>query len=253
MQRPITVLSSALSAANGGGAVALVIVRHGLAAPGLDRQSGLGAVACLDLAFFIHRQHHGVRRGIEIEPDDVGELDGKAGIARALEGAQAVRLQLVRPPNGPHRTQRDAGRLGHSPAGPIGRLVRRCRASQRHHPRRGFRRERRLAGLAGFVVKQTLNPGLGKALLPAPHRRPADADALRHPLHRSPIRRGEHDARPLDVLARSVAVGHDHRQLLALRSIDNHTDRLSHGLFPPTWPSVAYPTAPVNPLNGSEH
>jgi len=44
MQRPITVLSSALSAANGGGAVALVIVRHGVAASGLDRQSRLGAV-----------------------------------------------------------------------------------------------------------------------------------------------------------------------------------------------------------------
>ena len=33
----------------GGGAVALVIVCHGLAAPGLDRQSGLGAVERLDL------------------------------------------------------------------------------------------------------------------------------------------------------------------------------------------------------------
>jgi hypothetical protein len=32
-----------------------------------------------------------------------------------------------------------------------------------------------------------------------------------------PIRRGEHDARPLDVLARPVAVGRDRHQLLALR------------------------------------
>ena len=59
--------------------------------------------------------------------------------------------------------------------------------------------------------------------------------------------------RPLHMFARSIAVGHDRRQLLALRSTDNHTDRLSHGLFPQTWPSVAYPTPPVNPLNGSEH
>src|ERR1700737_3779705 len=46
----------------GGGAVPLVIVRHGLAAPGLDRQSGLGAVEGLDLALFVNRQHHGMRR-----------------------------------------------------------------------------------------------------------------------------------------------------------------------------------------------
>jgi len=71
----------------GGGAVALVIVRHGLAAPGLDRQPGLSAVEGLDLAFFIDREHHCVGRRVDIKPDDVSELGGKAWIARALEGA----------------------------------------------------------------------------------------------------------------------------------------------------------------------
>ena len=37
----------------GGGAVPLVIMRHGLAASGFDRQPGLGAIERLDLAFFI--------------------------------------------------------------------------------------------------------------------------------------------------------------------------------------------------------
>jgi hypothetical protein len=37
-----------------------------------------------------------MRRRVDIAADDVGALGGKAGIARALEGAQAVRLQLVR-------------------------------------------------------------------------------------------------------------------------------------------------------------
>jgi hypothetical protein len=78
---------------------------------------------------------------------------------------------------------------------------------QRHHPRRGFRCDRRLAGLAGLVAQQTLDPALGEALLPPPHRRPADADAVRRPLRRVPICRGEHDARPLDMLALPVAVG----------------------------------------------
>ena len=119
----------------GGGAVALVVMRHGLAASGLDRQSGLGAVERLDLALLIERQHHSVGRGIDIKGDDVGELVSKAGIARALEGAQPVRLQFVRPPDALHRTQRDADGFGHRPAGPVGRLVRRRGARQCHHLR----------------------------------------------------------------------------------------------------------------------
>jgi hypothetical protein len=43
-----------------------------------------------------------------------------------------------------------------------------------------------------------------------------------------PIRRGEHNARPLDVLARPVAVGRDRRQLLAFLSAQNHTHLLCH-------------------------
>jgi len=44
-----------------------------------------------------------MRRGIDIEPDDVAELGGNGRIARALEGAQAMRLQVVRPPDALHR------------------------------------------------------------------------------------------------------------------------------------------------------
>ena len=51
----------------GGGAVPLVVVRYGLAASGLDRQPGLGAVQRLDLAFFIDRQHHRMGRRIDID------------------------------------------------------------------------------------------------------------------------------------------------------------------------------------------
>jgi hypothetical protein len=77
-------------------------MRHGLAAPGLDRQPGLGAVERLNLAFFIDRQHHRMGRRIDIEPNNISELVGKAGVARALEGAQPVRLEFVRPPDALH-------------------------------------------------------------------------------------------------------------------------------------------------------
>jgi hypothetical protein len=85
-----------------------------------------------------------------------------------------------------------------------------------------------LPGLRVFVAQQTLDPCLGKALLPPPHRRPADPDVVRHLLRRPAIRRGQHDARPLEVFARPVAVSHDRHQLLALCGVDNHTYALSH-------------------------
>ena len=81
-------------------------MRHGLAAPRLDRQSGLGAVERLDLALLVNRQHHGVGRRVNprvrpmvgpragSEPDDISQLGGEAWIARAFEGAQPVRCSL---------------------------------------------------------------------------------------------------------------------------------------------------------------
>ena len=65
----------------GCGAVALVIVRHPLTAPGLDRQSRLGAVGGLDLARFINRQHH--RTGTSFDRSKeflVNRVDARAGL-----------------------------------------------------------------------------------------------------------------------------------------------------------------------------
>lgn len=50
-------------------AVSLVVVRHG---PGafLQRQSGLCAVERLNLAVFVDGHDNGVRRKVDVEPDD---------------------------------------------------------------------------------------------------------------------------------------------------------------------------------------
>ena len=64
----------------------------------------MGAVERLDLALFVEREHHGVGRWIDAKPDNIGQLGGKARIARTLEGADAVGLQLVRVPDA--RTER---------------------------------------------------------------------------------------------------------------------------------------------------
>src|SRR5690349_6123081 len=124
MQRPITVPSSTLSAANSvvvpplsrGQAVPLVIMRHRLATAGLDRQSGLGAVERLDLALLVNRQPHRMGRRVDIKPNDVAQLGGKTRIPRALEGAQPVRLQFVLPPDALHRAYGNADGFGHGPA-----------------------------------------------------------------------------------------------------------------------------------------
>jgi hypothetical protein len=85
-------------------------------------------------------------------------LAAKAGSRDRLEGAQAIRLQVVRPSDALHRAQREPHGLGHRPAGPMDRLMRRFGAGQRHHPGRRIRRDRRFAGLAGLVAQQTRDP-----------------------------------------------------------------------------------------------
>ena len=58
-----------------GRAVALVIMGHRPAAAGLQRQAQLGAVERLDLRFLIEAEHDGVRRRVDIEPNDVACSD----------------------------------------------------------------------------------------------------------------------------------------------------------------------------------
>jgi peptide/nickel transport system permease protein len=88
--------------------------RAGLAR--LERQSGLGAVERLDLGLLVDRQHHGMLGRIDIQADDVLELGGELGIARAFEGPDAVRLEVVSLPDALHRAQRNPGLPGHRPA-----------------------------------------------------------------------------------------------------------------------------------------
>ena len=71
--------------------------------------------------------------------------------------------------------------------------------------------------------------------------------------NRSPISRGEHDSRPLDMLSRPIAVGDNRRQPLALGSLDNHPYCLNHDPNPSHALSIAHSSAIVNLLNASEH
>src|SRR5271155_2627331 len=80
----------------GGRSVPLVIMGHRSGAALLHRQPGLGAVERLDLAFFVDRQDHGVRRRIDVETDDVAQPVDEFGVLGELELANAVGLQPMR-------------------------------------------------------------------------------------------------------------------------------------------------------------
>jgi hypothetical protein len=95
----------------GGRAVALVVMRHGPALAGLERQTRLGAIERLDLGFLVDRQHHGMGRRMHIEADNVLDLFSEGGVGGALEGAYAVRLQAMLFPDALDRAQRQAMEL----------------------------------------------------------------------------------------------------------------------------------------------
>src|SRR5688572_8336582 len=102
-----------------GGAVALVVVRHGPAAPLLDRQSWLGTIECLDLAFLVDAQDQGFVWRIEIKADHVVELFDKTFVAAELESLGQMRLEAVSIPNTLNRHPADALRLGHGADTPV--------------------------------------------------------------------------------------------------------------------------------------
>jgi len=55
-------------------------VGHGSGAALLQRQAGLGAVQRLDLAFLVDGKDDGVRRRIDIEPDDIAQFVDEIGV-----------------------------------------------------------------------------------------------------------------------------------------------------------------------------
>ena len=97
----------------------------------------------------------------------------------------------------------------------------RCKAcpresgGQSHQLGRLIGRDRRLAGLAGFVAQEPLNARFGEVLLPAPHGGPAEADA-----------------RPRHLFLPLVAVAHDCFQPFPVYRADDHAYTLRHELPP---------------------
>jgi hypothetical protein len=105
--------------------VPLVVVGHGSGAAFFHRQAGLGSIERLDLALLIDRQNDGVRRRIDVEPDDVAQLVDELGVPGELELPDAMRLEPMSAPDALHRADADAGRLRHGCPRPMRGLARR--------------------------------------------------------------------------------------------------------------------------------
>jgi hypothetical protein len=217
---------------------------HGRGAARPDGFAGPRAAKRLNLALLIDGQNDGVRRRAHVEPDNVLHLLGKRRIVRALEGAHAMGLDAVRLPDPLDRAQRQTDLCA---SGPVRDLARRLGAGDGKDLSDGLGRHGRLAGWARLVPEQAFDALFGKALLPAPDRGAARADARRDRQHGQALVGAEDDARPLDVLVRTVAVGDDRGEALTISGGKDDARGLGHA------PRLAHPLPNVNPQIASAH
>src|SRR5579859_706726 len=69
-----------------------------------QRQTRLGTLESLALAFLVTAQHQSFRRRVQIQADDIPELLLEPGVIRQFEGPDDVRLQIVSGPYALHGT-----------------------------------------------------------------------------------------------------------------------------------------------------
>lgn len=105
----------------GSGAIALVVMGHGLAASRFDRQARLGAVQCLDLTLFITREDDGMFGRAQVKAHDIFELFLEVLVVGELEGFDLMGLQPMGGPDTAHRGFTHAGFTRHAGTAPVGR------------------------------------------------------------------------------------------------------------------------------------
>jgi hypothetical protein len=142
-----------------GGTMALVVMGPGAGAPLLHRQARLGAVERLDLALLIDRQHDGMGRRIDVEPDHIAQLVDEFGVGAELELLNAMGLKPMGTPDAMHRADADAGLLSHHGSGPVRGLGKadRSRSAPPHaRPPRGSRAVRARAASCRATARRCL-------------------------------------------------------------------------------------------------
>jgi len=204
-----------------GGAVPLVVVGHRVGAALLHRQAGLGAVEGLDLALLVDREHDGVRRRVEIEPDHVAQLLDEPRIVGEFELPDPVRLEPVGAPDALDRADADAGRLGHHRGGPVGGLRRRLGRRQRDHALRHLGPQRRDTRRPGLVAQETVHPFGHEPRLPAPDARLGFARPAHDLGGPEAVGDRQNDPGPPHVLLRAVPIRDDRFQSGTVRGANS--------------------------------
>src|SRR5215469_9477469 len=114
-------------------AIAFVIMCQALAAPTLERQSGLGTIQSLDLTFLVHAQYQSVFGRVQIQANDIFQFFRELRIAADLEALDAMRFQAVAVPDTTHAGLADAYCCCHAARTPVPGVRRFLTCPQIHH------------------------------------------------------------------------------------------------------------------------
>ena len=187
----------------GGGAMALVVV----AEPGQrfavgQLQPALGPLQRLDVGLFVDRQHHCILRRLQVEPDHVGRLLGKAGIGADAPAAPPRQGDLVLAQHAPDLMLGDIAQMPRQQDPVPAAVTRRRRLVQRRQDAL-FVLGRVVGGFAAARrIRQPRQTGAGNAAAPFADRSRAHSDLHRHrgvaePLGHSQDHRGPQRQAPL--------------------------------------------------------
>ena len=219
-----------------GRAVALVVVGHGGSAPGLHRQTRLGAIQRLYLTLLIATQHQRMLGRGHVQTDDVFEFLDEVGVARHLEALDLVRLEPVRLPDALYGGVAHAHHRRQRASAPLRRPLRSGLRGQAHD---FCRIDRGLASTSRQIHFDRLQPALDVTLAPATYLNPANPHQLGNLSIVQPIGCKKHDAgAPCQTHFRRIRM----RQLHQLRpvrivqfNLTCHSHRRPQRLFNNCW------------------
>lgn len=142
----------------GCGAVAFVIVSDRSQAPFLQWEAWLGAIQCLNLAFFVDRENQGFVRRVEVEPNNVDQFFEELFVSTQFEGFNKMGFEIVLLPYAAYRCFAQPLCFGHGSCTPV-RRIRRSRMQRcLDHSFDLARRDSRNPSRAGSVFFQSGTP-----------------------------------------------------------------------------------------------
>ena len=220
----LNILSAAV--VDGFGANDTIAVTSGAAR--LHRQTRLGVVERVDLAFLIDRENDGMGGRIDIEADDVAQLVDKFRVGGELELFHPVRLKAVRAPDASDGTRADIDDLRHHGGGPVGRLCWRVGLGERHDALGDVRPQRPDARRPRLVAQKAVIAFLHEALLPAPDTGLRFASPAYNLIGANTVRAQQDDLSPPDMLVWGVAIPREHLQTAAISGLESDGNSGSH-------------------------